>query len=83
MSLSPESLFLLQPEASAFTRPTFSHMRTLVYGTRLSSGRRTVATALRAMGRGNECQFTRLSPRAQPGRVVSFPASVAFCSDFW
>jgi len=58
MSLSPESLLLLQPEASVFTRPTFCQMRTLVYGTRLSSGRRTVAAALRAMGRGEERHFT-------------------------
>jgi hypothetical protein len=61
MSLSPESLPLLQPEASAFTRPMFSHMRTLVYGTLLASGRRTVAAALRAIGRGVECQ--RFRPR--------------------
>ncbi len=58
MSLTPESLLLLQPEASVFTRPTFSHARTLVYGTRLSSGRRTVAAARRSMGRGNERHFT-------------------------
>jgi hypothetical protein len=58
MSLPPESLLLLQPEASVFTRPTFSHARTLVYGTRLSSGRRTVAAERRSMGRGNERHFT-------------------------
>jgi len=58
MSLSPESLLLLQPFAEAFTRPTFFHMRTLVYGTLLASGRRRVAAALRAIGRGDERQFT-------------------------
>src|SRR5215470_1842459 len=58
MSLSPDSLLLLQPFAEGFTRPTFSHMRTLVYGTLLASGRRTVAAALRAMGRGDERHFT-------------------------
>ena len=58
MSLSPESLLLLQPFAEVFTRPTFCHMRTLVYGTLLTSGRRTVAAALRAMGRGEERHFT-------------------------
>jgi DDE superfamily endonuclease len=41
-----------------FTRPTFCHMRTLVYGTLLTSGRRTVAAALRAMGRGEDRHFT-------------------------
>jgi len=58
MSLSPESLLLLQPFTEVFTRPTLCHMRTLMYGTVLASGRRTVATALRAMGRGDERHFT-------------------------
>src|SRR5215831_1042693 len=58
MSLSPDSLLMLQPKAPVFTRPTFSHMRTLVYGTLLASGRRTVTAALRAMGRGDERHFT-------------------------
>src|SRR5215471_6157375 len=58
MSLSPDSLMMLQPEAEAFTRPTFCHIRTLVYGTLLTSGRRTVTAALRAMGRGDERHFT-------------------------
>jgi len=71
MSLSPESLLLLQPEASVFTRPTFCQMRTLVYGTLLASGRRTVAAARRSMGRG--APFYHISPRSQPGGMVSFP----------
>ena len=58
MSLSPDSLLVLQPFADVFTRPTFCHMRTLVYGTLLASGRRTVTAALRAMGRGDERHFT-------------------------
>ena len=58
MSLSLDSLLVLQPEASVFTRPTFCHMRTLVSGTLLASGCRTVTAALRAMGRGDERHFT-------------------------
>ena len=58
MSLYPESLLVLQPFAEVFTRPTFCHIRTLMYGTRLSSGRRTVAAARRSMGRGDERHFT-------------------------
>jgi hypothetical protein len=58
MFLSADSLLLLQPFAEVFTRPTFCHMRTLVYGTLLASGRRTVTAALRAMGRGDERHFT-------------------------
>jgi hypothetical protein len=71
MSLFPDSLLVLQPFAEVFTRPTFSHMRTLVYGTLLAWGRRTVTAALRAIGRGDERHFTRLSSRPQSGRVVS------------
>jgi cytochrome P450 len=40
---------MLQPEASVFTRPTFCHMRTLVFGTLVASGRRIVTAALRAI----------------------------------
>ena len=58
MSLFPHSLLVLQPFAEVFTRPTFCHMRTLVYGTLLASGHRTVTAALRAMGRGDERHFT-------------------------
>jgi hypothetical protein len=48
MSFFPDSLLVLQLFAGVFTRPTFSHMRTLVYGILLASNRRTVTTALRA-----------------------------------
>jgi DDE superfamily endonuclease len=58
MPLSPDSLLVLQPFVEVVTRPTLSHMRTLVYGTLLASGRRTVIAALRAMGRGDERHFT-------------------------
>jgi len=47
MPLSPDSLLVLQPFVEVVTRPTFSHMRTPVYGTLLASGRRTVIAALR------------------------------------
>jgi DDE superfamily endonuclease len=47
-----------QQETSVFTRPSFCHMRTLVYGTLLASGRRTVIAALRAMGHSDERHFT-------------------------
>jgi hypothetical protein len=44
--------------ASAFTRPTFEHVPVLVTGTLLTSGRRTVTAALRAVGLGRERHFT-------------------------
>jgi DDE superfamily endonuclease len=55
---SPLLLTVLQPFAAAFTAPTFAHALTLVQGTLLASGRRTVTAALRAVGRGDERHFT-------------------------
>ena len=63
-SMSPLScasvapLSLLTPFAVAFTAPTFRHVLVLVSGTILASGRRTVASALRAVGLGDERRFT-------------------------
>jgi hypothetical protein len=55
----PESLAaLLSAFASVFTRPTFEHVQVLVTGALLTSGRRTVAAALRAVGLGGERHFT-------------------------
>ena len=51
-------LSLLAPFAVAFTAPTFRHVLVLVSGTILASGRRTVASALRAVGLGDERRFT-------------------------
>jgi hypothetical protein len=50
-------LSLLTPFAVAFTAPTFRHVLVLVSGTILASGRRTVASALRAVGLGGERRF--------------------------
>ena len=51
-------LSVLTPFAVAFTAPTFRHVPVLVAGTILTSGRRTVAAALRAVGLGEERRFT-------------------------
>ena len=48
----------LTPFAVAFTAPTFRHVVVLASGTILASGRRTVATTLRAVGLGEERRFT-------------------------
>ncbi len=57
----PESLAaLLSVCAIAFTCPTFEHVQVLVTGTLLTSGRRTVAAALRAVGLGG-CGASRRS----------------------
>src|SRR4026209_860373 len=55
-TVPPQSL--LTPFAVVFTAPTFRHVLVLVSGTILASGRRTVASALRAVGLGEERRFT-------------------------
>src|SRR5437867_12561798 len=54
----PEVVGLLQTFAIAFTRPTFTHAVTLVYGAILAPKYRTVAAALRAVGLRDERHFT-------------------------
>ena len=55
---SPVIVPFMRPFASAFTRPTFEHVLTLIGGTLLASGRRTVTSALRAAGLIDERHFT-------------------------
>jgi hypothetical protein len=50
----------------AFSPRTRNHVLTLLAGTLLTPGRRTVAAALRVMGLGQ----VQLSPRAQPQHLV-------------
>src|SRR5947209_4675788 len=57
-TLSPAILYLLAGFAPAFTRPTFDHAAVLVNGALLTSGRRTVTSALRAVGLINERHLT-------------------------
>ena len=65
---SPEIIQLLSHFASAFSVPTFAHVLVLVYGVILAPGGRTVSSALRAQGRGDDPHFTtyhRVLNRAQ------------------
>jgi hypothetical protein len=55
---SPPFTQVLQVFAAAFTRPTFDHALTLITGTLLASGRRTVTAALRAVGLQDDQHFT-------------------------
>lgn len=67
-SPSQEIIQLLMPFAQTFTVPTFANALVLLYGTILAAGRRTVASALRAMGLADIPQFTnyhRVLNRAQ------------------
>jgi hypothetical protein len=56
-SPSPEIVQLLSAFAVVFTAPTYRNALILLYGTLLGSGRRTVTSALRAMGLNEERQF--------------------------
>ncbi len=47
---SPDIIQLFAPFAQAFTRPTFQKVQTLLWGTILAPGKRTVPAALRVMG---------------------------------
>jgi hypothetical protein len=59
LPLSESIAGILAAFALAFTRPTFEHVQQiLVTGTLLTSGRRTVTAALRAVGLGGERHFT-------------------------
>ena len=58
MSLSPEIVTVLAIFQSAFTCPTWEKAQVLIIGTLLARGRRTVAAALRQMGRGDEKDFS-------------------------
>ncbi len=57
-TLSPAIVQGLTACASAFTRPTFDHPLVLITGTLLTSGRRTVTSALRVVGLIDERHFT-------------------------
>jgi hypothetical protein len=65
---TPSSAIVLRRAAfaPAFTAPTFAHALVLVYGTLLASGRRTVASVLRAVGLQDERHFTTYH-RVLPG----------------
>lgn len=58
MSLSPEIVAVLAIFQSAFTCPTWNKAQVLILGTLLARGRRTVAAALRQMGRGDKPDFS-------------------------
>lgn len=55
---SPAIVQVLVAFAGAFTRPTFDHVLTMLCGTLLASCRRTVTSALRAVGLIDERHFT-------------------------
>jgi hypothetical protein len=68
-----------------FTAPTWRKLMTLLTGTLLAQGRRTVAAALRASGNDQATNWSLCASRAQPSAMVSFsgepPAALAHRRD--
>lgn len=58
-SLSPEILAVLLPFSTLFSKPSWQKAVTLVLGTLLCTGKRTVCSALRAMGLADDDGFAR------------------------
>jgi DDE superfamily endonuclease len=58
-SLSPAILSILAPFALLFSRPVWKKALTLLIGTLLCRGKRTVCAALRVMGLSNEPNFSK------------------------
>jgi len=50
---------ILSPFAMLFTNPTWQKAQLLLVGASLATGQRTVAAALRIMGRSNQDDFAR------------------------
>lgn len=58
-SLSPNVLSVLRPFAVLFSKPSWEKALTLLLGTLLCTGKRTVCSALRAMGLSDEASFSK------------------------
>ena len=58
-TLPPKMVQALAPFAPLFSKHVFRHVQVLVAGTILAPGKRTVASALRAMGLDQEKRFQR------------------------
>ena len=56
---APEIVQLLSVFAIAFTAPTWKNAVVLLFGAILAPGRRTVTSALRVMGLGDEPRFEK------------------------
>lgn len=58
-TLPTEMIRLLAPFAPLFSKRVFRHAQVLLLGTILAPGQRTVSSALRAMGLGQQKRFHR------------------------
>ena len=64
---------VLAPFETLFSNPTWRKAQLLLVGAILTPGQRTVAAALRVMGRGGHHDYARYHEGAQPGGVVVPP----------
>jgi hypothetical protein len=82
-TLPPTMIRLLVPFAPLFSERVFRHAQVLLAATILAPGRRTVSSALRAMGLGHHKRFHRyhrVLREAPAGRVGRSAASCWACS---
>ena len=77
MSHSDPIIPILAQFRPLFTAPTWKKMMTLLTGTILARGRRTVTAALWQTGHHLDSNFSQVSPGAQSSALVSFGAESA------
>ena len=75
LTLPDAIVALLVPFATLFTSPTWRKAQLLLVGAILTPGQRTVAAALRVMGRSDQRDYAPLPRGAQSGGVVVPPGS--------
>ena len=71
LTLPDAIVALLVPFATLFTSPTWRKAQLLLVGAILTPGQRTVAAALRVMGRSDPARLRPLPRGAQSGGVVA------------
>ena len=59
LTLPDAIISVLAPFATLFTNPTWQKAQLLLVGAILTPGQRTVASALRVMGRSSQCDYAR------------------------
>ena len=88
LTLPDAIVALLVPFATLFTNPTWRKAQLLLVGAILTPGQRTVAAALRVMGRSDQRDYARYhavlnrAVWSSISRPVRWPAS-CWCSSTW
>ena len=77
LTLPKAIVAVLIPFATLFTNPTWRKAQVLLVGAIHTPGHRTVAAALRVMGRSDQSDYARYHevPTGRCGRLVRRPAS--------